>query len=301
MKKQTIYFLKGLPASGKSTWAKQKIHEDKEKGIITKRVNKDDLRAMLDDSLFSKGRENFVLKVRDFIIQTSLQDGCNVIVDDTNFHEKHLNAITGIISDLNYIPIDLEEKFFNTPVEECIQRDKERQNSVGEKVILDMYDKYIKEEVKYDPDLPDCIIVDVDGTLAIRGNRSPFGYWKAQEDELNKPVADLLYDIQHTREEHLEDLNTIIMTGRENLVNEYGYTIKNLTEDWLKRNSIHYDNIFIRENRDHRSDFEVKKEMFEDNIKGKFNVLYVIDDRLQVINMWRSLGLTVLDVAGHRF
>lgn len=300
MRKQKVYFLKGLPASGKSTWAKEKIEENRQNGIVTKRVNKDDLRAMMDNSIHSKERENFVLMIRDYIIKKSLEDGHNVIVDDTNFHEKHLNAIEDIINDLNHISIDLEEKFFDTPLNECIYRDSQRDNSVGENVIRNMHSKYLAREnavKERDPSLRDCIIVDVDGTLAIRGDRSPYEYFKANKDELNVSVANLVYFIQKEN----PNIITVIMTGRENLSDERGYTVSDLTQKWLMENDVFFDDIFVRHEGDHRSDWEVKKEMYEKFIKDDYNVAYVIDDRKQVIDMWRSENLMVLDVAGHTF
>ena len=60
--------LKGLPASGKSTYAKKLAN----KGWT--RVNKDDLRAMLNDGKWSRSNEKFVLKVRDFIVADALSE-----------------------------------------------------------------------------------------------------------------------------------------------------------------------------------------------------------------------------------
>ena len=48
-----LIMTKGLPASGKSTWAKQYLDDNPG----TKRVNKDDLRAMLDNGKWSKRNE----------------------------------------------------------------------------------------------------------------------------------------------------------------------------------------------------------------------------------------------------
>jgi len=323
VKKQIVYFLKGLPASGKSTWAKEKIEEDRHKGIITKRINKDDLRSMLDNSVHSKERENFVLSVRDEILYESLREGYNVIIDDTNFHSKHLLRITKMVEafvescevDSNKkVSVEIVEKFFDTSLSECIERDSKRSNPVGRKVIMDMYNRHLKStvlaEVQFDPNLPNCIIVDVDGTLALHGNRrSPFEYWKAMEDRVNKPIATLIRILASFEENHNSPLKVIIMTGRENLKRELSFedhpltpkTVEQLTDDWLFKNNIDFDDILIRAEGDQRSDYIIKKELYEENIKGKYNVLYVIDDRRQVIDMWRELGLTVLDVAGNDF
>ena len=53
MKKQQLIITKGLPASGKSTWARQKV---KESNGTLKRINKDDIRAMVEDSKWSPER-----------------------------------------------------------------------------------------------------------------------------------------------------------------------------------------------------------------------------------------------------
>ena len=64
----TLYMTKGLPASGKSTWAKERVSIDGN----TKRINKDDLRLMLDNGEWSKNNEKFVLEVRDTIASNAL-------------------------------------------------------------------------------------------------------------------------------------------------------------------------------------------------------------------------------------
>ena len=75
MPKVTI--CRGLPASGKSTWAK------KQDAV---RINKDDLRDMLDNGKWSGKREKLVLDTRDSIMVKALRQGRNVIIDDTNLH-----------------------------------------------------------------------------------------------------------------------------------------------------------------------------------------------------------------------
>ena len=82
--------LRGLPASGKTTYAKELVN----KGWV--RVNKDDMRAMLNNSKFSKDNESYILSLRDEIIISSLVQGKNVVVDDTNLDPKHLIAFESI-------------------------------------------------------------------------------------------------------------------------------------------------------------------------------------------------------------
>ncbi len=148
-----IIILKGLPASGKSTWAKE------QKGY--KRINKDDLRAMLDDSQWSKTNERFVIEARNVLIELALLGGKNVIVDDTNFAPIHETKIRELFAERAII----ETKFFDAPLDVCISRDSKRPNPVGKRVITDMYNKYLRVEppkIDYDCQLTDAIICDID-------------------------------------------------------------------------------------------------------------------------------------------
>ena len=81
-----VILTRGLPGSGKSTWAKKLIVENPNS---YKRINKDDLRAMLDDSKYSNDSEKFILQVRDAMILMAIENGKHVIVDDTNLAPKH--------------------------------------------------------------------------------------------------------------------------------------------------------------------------------------------------------------------
>ena len=76
---------------------------------------------------------------------------------------------------------------------------------------------------------------------------------------------------------------------------------KKVTEDWLKKNGIEYDKLLMRVTDDVRKDSIIKKEIYENNIKGKYNVSLVLDDRNQVVEMWRDLGLTCFQVADGNF
>jgi hypothetical protein len=96
-------------------------------------------------------------------------------------------------------------------------------------------------------------------------------------------------------------ITIFIFTGRENVQYEDGTCVKEVTKQWLDKYDVPYNFIEIRQEGDHRADNIVKREMYEKHIKDRYNVLYVLDDRKQVIDEWRRLGLFVLDVAGHIF
>lgn len=272
-----LIMLKGLPGSGKTYYAKE-LQKD---NIKLKRVNKDDLRAMLDDSRWSKENERFVIQVRDFIISRALAEGFSIIVDDTNFDIKHQVVIETIGSQFD---IQLEGLDFDTPVYDCIERDSKRQNPVGKKVILDMWRRYLRkspEPIVSDPKLPNAIIVDLDGTLALFDNKNPFDR-DFENDRINESVK-LIVDALRVRGSQI-----IVMSGRSA---KYQHT----TVDWLIRNNIIYKILLMRKEFDMRKDYFVKKEMFDAEVKGKFNVQLVIDDRPQVLKLWRELGIPTFD------
>src|SRR6202012_204832 len=72
------------------------------------------------------------------------------------------------------------------------KRDLKRLNSVGEKVIRKMARTYLspaKKRIEDDPSLPYAVICDLDGTLAILGDRDPYDASRCYEDGLNRAVA----------------------------------------------------------------------------------------------------------------
>lgn len=271
--------LKGLPGSGKTTFAKELVDD----GWI--RVNKDDLRAMLHNSHFSKNNEAFILSLRDEIIIRGLVNGKNVVVDDTNLDPKHAVQFESIASGFL---ADYSEKFFDTPVEECIKRNSFRKDPVPEKVIWDMYHRYLQPPTTQIPveedDREEAIIVDVDGTLAhIVNGRSPYDASRAMEDELDDAVSVI------TAMAYQNGYKVIILTGRS-------AEHKQVTIDWLEENGVPYDEIYTRESGDNTKDAIVKRDLYRRHVEPKYRVKFVLDDRNQVVDMWRSLGLKCLQV-----
>lgn len=277
----------GLPASGKSTWAREVVQKD---GTFV-RVNKDDLRAMLHDGKWSAKREDQIIAMRDVMIKTAFQAKLNVIVDDTNLHPKHIQRITEIAKAHQ---AQVEIKRFDVDVDECVKRDAKRPNPVGEKVIRDMYKKFIlgappsQETAGKRP----AIIVDMDGTLAIIGDRSPYDDQFADRDSLNHGVAEIVQGYLKSDPYCV----LIIMSGRDE-----GRS-REVTEKWLADHGICPKVILMRPAGDTRKDSIIKKELFENFVRPFFYVRAVFDDRNQVVNMWRDeLGLLTLQVANGDF
>ncbi len=180
-----VILCKGLPGSGKSTWAKKLIDDNPGK---YKRINKDDLRAMLDNGKFSRSNETFVLQVRDQVLIMALKEGKHVIIDDTNLHPKHEAKIRELVKGIATVSI---QDFTQIPLETCIKRDLNRFASVGEKVIREMYKQFIvpkPEPYPFQAGLPQAIICDLDGTLCLLNNRNPYDASHCDQDSLNPVV-----------------------------------------------------------------------------------------------------------------
>ena len=274
---------KGLPGSGKSTHARELAKN----GYV--RVNKDDLRAMMNDGKWSKKNEKFVLLVRDAIIVHALEAGKSVVVDDTNFAAIHRETLSALAKAYG---ATFETKFFDVPVEECIKRDLKRANSVGEQVIRQMHDQFLRVKEIYEPptNKPGGILVDLDGTLAHMYGRSPYEWSRVGEDTQDKAVAELLFDIN----EGDGATKIIILSGRDSICRPE-------TEAWLKEHSIKHDALLVRPEGDNRKDSIIKRELFEEHIRDNYRVRFVLDDRDQVVQMWRDMGLTCFQVAEGAF
>ena len=281
----------GLPASGKSTWAIEKVVTQK-----YVRINKDDLRKMLHNSKWSKENEKLILKIRNYIVFELMLEGKDIIIDDTNLSPKHKHTLENLVAIFNkqmmkerpetkpYIFRVMD--FTHVSLEECLKRDSKRANWVGEKVIKDMYNEYLKpqvEKIKQDATLPKAIICDLDGTLAIHNGRTPFEYDKCDTDLVNQTILNI---VQNYNETH----HIIFVSGRE-------AHCMDKTKDWLiDKCKLQDFDLHMRAIGDFRKDSIIKKEIFDNNIKSCYNVEFVLDDRNSVVDMWRDIGLTCLQV-----
>jgi predicted kinase len=296
-----ILLLKGLPACGKSTYAKKLV----EQGSHV-RVNKDDLRSMLHNSIYSESNEKFVLSVRDFAVEECLKKNLSVVVDDTNFDGQHFKRMC-IIAEKFYKDIVVREKYF--PIDLTVAHERNEQRVVGKvprSVIDRMYKKYVegktvkerfvqivnkKEDLTQDKNLPSAIICDLDGTISLftEEMRSPYDASKCEHDLLNEPVADVINTYFN------KGYKILFVSGREDKYREQ-------TEKFLKKHfpDLTYS-LYMRKTGDMRKDTIIKKEIYVDNIWLSYYVRFVLDDRDQVVFGWRSIGLTCFQVADGDF
>lgn len=273
-----VIILRGIPGSGKSSYAKQLVEENPN---AYKRINRDDLRAMFDNGYVSKGNEKFVKQVRDLLIVKALEDGKHVVVDDTNLSESNLVRIKQLVHEFNKAHNDevtVELKEMDTPLEVCIVRDSAREKKVGERTIRAMHRQFFGEPERYaeqDNSLPKAVICDLDGTLALMNGRNPFDASSCENDLLNVPVNRVLENYRKL------GYKIILLSGRQDQFREQ-------TERWLLQHGVEYEVLLMRKFKDNRKDSIIKREIFEEHIRGTYFIDLVLDDRNQVVDMWRD-------------
>ena len=132
-----LIICRGLPASGKSTWAKQWVLEDPEHRV---RINQDDIRLMLG-KYWVPSREKLVQEIQFDAIVEALSREFDVVIDNTNLNNKVLDQFNRLIKTFEDYEIEYKD-FFDTPLSVCIERDKNRDLQVTEKVIRSFYNNY---------------------------------------------------------------------------------------------------------------------------------------------------------------
>lgn len=247
-------------------------------------------------------QENLITKAQLAIAEAALADERDVIVDDMNLRPKYLNMWHQFAVDHG---ADFVVKEFHRSIQTCIDRDQTRERVVGDQVIRDIAAKQMPngkflpweppvstpvEKVVAHPGLPGVYIVDIDGTMTTGPkDRSPYDWSKVGQDDPRWPVVELVERImmQHPSS------RIIFLSGRDG-------SCYDITEEWLRRLfADEFDgqwSLIMRKEGDNRKDSVVKRELFDQHIRNQYNVRLVLDDRDQVVKMWRSLGLTCLQV-----
>lgn len=292
--------MRGLPASGKTTLARKIAKE--QKAVV---VGRDFERFQLFGEWWTgePADEDRVTIAINAKVEAFLLSGQSVIVDNTHIKPRYLKEWANLALRLG---ADFDVVDVKTPEAECITRDMKRirdgERGVG-RAVIDRMARQIKwTDVKVDNapvepyenpvDLPHAIIVDIDGTLAHMSGRSPYDYTRVHEDTVDEAVADLVYVLSSS-----EDAPSIIVcSGRDD-------ECRDVTEAWLNDNNVPYHSLLMRptdakdSNGNKLPDRRVKYDLFNEHIRGKYHVRFVLDDRNQVVDMWRQLGLKCLQVA----
>lgn len=298
--------LVGPPASGKSTWAKEfmKTHENTHVIVCRDSIRENTGIYWLKNDANNRNRESYITDVEHVAVESAISHGFIPIIDATNLNDKAKEYHKTIAERYG---LEIEYKHFYVPFKEAVERDAERAKNgghfCGKSVIKRFYQNYYKEQyeaetlktvehyrVESNKDLPTAIVCDIDGTLAWMQGRSPYDLTKVSNDKPDRQLIDVI------RNHEKCGAKVIILSGREGTED-----CRRDTEEWLKDNGVIYSHLFMRKKGDYRSDDIVKKELYEEYIKGKYNVLCVYDDRDKVVNMWREQGLLCCQVANGNF
>lgn len=288
----------GLPASGKSTWTKEFLKKNPD----WVSVSRDDFRYMFrnEDKVEPKGEE-MITSLVVTSVRAALSKGYNVILDETHCKISSIKHTIEAYKDM----ASVEFMYFDVPVRVCLERNAKRERKVPEDVIermarslkdlLDVFDfSTTPQTPKLVPDysrsrvdgLPLIVIVDIDGTIAhMNGRRGPFDWHRVGVDDVDWTMLELLHAI---KDSPLKP-KVFMVSGRDE-------ECRGETIEWMNAAGVPYDELLMRPKGDYRKDKVVKKEIYENHIAGKYNVMLVLDDRKQVVDMWRSLGLKCLQV-----
>lgn len=302
-----VVFTVGLPGSGKSTWAREYVARSGER---VKRLNLDDLRQTLTGSAehqrWSKESEQAALDVLLQAYRSLIIAGYNVVVDNTHVHPRIPRLVRAEFGDqVDYVV----QSFLDTSLEVCLERNAARDKRVPDEVVERMARDAEKLKGKFggwelpeleaelnrsdniepyvpDEDLPSAILVDIDGTLALHGDRGPYDTSRYSEDTLEHRLVTLTNRL-YTHPDN--PARVIVMSGRD-------AAFRQVTEDWLDVNGVLFDELHMRVEGDTRRDDVVKLELFNEHVRDRFNVLASFDDRDRVVHFWRRLGLFVCQV-----
>ena len=296
----TVYITVGIPASGKSTWAREMA---KANGwVITCR---DDIRSAHGYTEYGDPKmEALITKIQRGQIEAALLNEMDVIVADTNVTQKFRNQLVkfahqhGANAVIVPFPISLDE---------AIWRDSQRDAKVGADVINRMYNQLQSQDISDEPvTIPvqtfepyvhategkrtvPVICVDIDGTVARHWNRSPYEYGKVGDD---KPIEDVIEIIRLVK---TMGVKVIFVSGRDD-------SCKLDTSLWLDKHLGFKDyTLLMRSTGDQRPDWIIKNEIYDEFIIPHYKILMVFDDRDQVVKHLRLRGITVAQVAPGRF
>lgn len=298
-----LILTRGIQGSGKSTWARKWVEEDP---INRVRINNDDIRNMLGKYWVTE-REPLVSEIKQNIATNAMSRGYDIVVDNMNLNPKEVKFWQDIVKYNNEVsPIskylyEIEFKDFFISLEECIRRDAMRPNPIGEKVIRDTWrrykhfiqtsevEKYVNNLIKEDESKPYCLVVDMDSTLCFNTTKRPWYGEGAAEGMINDiPNMGVLRLVQQWTKPGpaAYSHNLIIATGRDTSQEE-------VTKQWLAKYHLYPQEFYFRKQGDYRKGVEIKKEQIE-KILEKYNVVAIIDDCEPIVQMYRDMGLTVL-------
>jgi len=285
--KKLFVVTKGLSFSGKSTWAKEKIAELGAENVV--HVEKDQIRKEMGADLVKgiRVKENKVIQKRNEMIMDALKKGKHIINSDTNLSDRanHIENMKALVypkyrDEYTFIV----EDFTHVPFEEILERVKKTDRIEGsefwEKVVKDQRNKFMETPyMEQDENLEKIILSDSDGCINNVVNRSPYDGSNLHNDTPNEIVVDYLRMMKE------RGFKIVIMSGLEDKYQEN-------RENWYKAHGVPYDELYMRKAGDSRKDSIIKRELFDEHIRDKYYVFCLIEDRMQMREMYTNMGLS---------
>ena len=285
-----ILVLQGVPASGKSTFARSLVLKDKSYVI----VSRDAIREARGEYWIPE-HEDYISDIEEFEIRSAIKHNLNPIIDASNLNPKTIAKWKNLAEELN---VNIEFKMFEIDFATALERDSKRERSVGKKVLERFFRNYFPNQLKayytddrlkepfypYNDEKEDCIIVDLDGTVCLHNGRSPYDLTRVSEDIPNYPLVRFLQEL-------ICNKHIIFLSGREGTDQCRQDTINWLTENICSSDFGYKWELLMRDKNNFEPDEIIKERIFHKEIEPKYSVLAIFDDRDKVVKMWRSLGL----------
>lgn len=298
----TITMLVGPPGSGKSTMARDLIENDGDHGAATVRISQDDQGRVGHMELFER----------------AIAEGQNIIVDRMNYNKDQRNRYLEPARKAGY---NVRIIVVHTPFQVCMARCNARvghptiqDEKTASKAINFFFSNYERVEDS-EADRVDrlgwvgdkgfsAVICDLDGTLCNIEHRRHFvrptdgtkKNWPAffagiPNDTINEWCKELLIQMSASHK-------IVFCSGR-------GENERMATVEWLEKNKVQsfydplfetetYADLFMRNRQDSRQDSIVKEIILDFEILTRYKPIFMIDDRQQVVDMWRRRGFVCL-------
>ena len=287
-----LILLVGPSGSGKSSLAKELIEQDGEHVAATVYINQD-----------SQGKDHLAL------FQKALTENKDIIVDRMNFNKQQRARYLNPAKERKYeTKIIVLHENYETCLKRCVKRignhetvhtKEDAQNALNmffSKYERPTYDEADVIDFRYPENTLklDAIWCDIDNTLSDAEHREHFlkgekRNWKGFLEHMHlDPVNNWCKKILNSMQ---KDHIICISSGRPD-------NYRTVTEKWLKDNNIKYDHLSMRQRSDSRQDYIVKENILDFEVLSRFNLVFALDDRKQVVEMLRSRDVLVLDCAG---
>jgi predicted kinase len=298
--------LRGLPGSGKSTWAKAWVERAPERRV---RVNRDDIRMELfgvwwptaDAQGTVEQKEQRVTALETERIETALKAGKSVVVDATNLNPRTFARLGKMARDTG---ARLAHKDFPVEMAEIYRRNEERDKPVPREVIDSMAAQYMGPNGQFilfpgdyetrpfnaPQQRRQAVGFDLDGTIVdtrkilhfVEGPKKDFDSFHRLSEfaPANEQVLQAMWDA------HNAGLAVLITTARDETYRD----VSQKYVDSLPAPPI--ENMYMREAGDKRPDYDVKRDMY-DKISQHYDLVHQFDDNPQAVKAWRQKRLRV--------